>query len=190
MNLYDKHNELVLIMILLNIVLCFFICIAIIRVRKYKILAETDSLTGAFNRLTCERKINRVLKTVRGISAFYLIDIDQFKQINDTFGHPFGDEVIRDITKRMKHGMSEKHLVARIGGDEFGMFFTDIASDEAAAEIRQRLTKLLQMTYQKDNHIIKVTVSIGMAVLNKENSCFHQLYKIADRDMYQVKRNR
>lgn len=154
--------------------------------------AETDALSGCYNRRAFEEALeSEYAQSVSGESPLSLlvVDIDNFKAVNDTYGHPVGDTVIRWIASQMQHGCRRNDMLSRIGGEEFALLMpgADIHAAEAAAErIRASIAASLAPTDAGD---LPVTVSIGCSALDASlhptpTSLFHD----ADRALYAAKR--
>lgn len=150
---------------------------------------DTDGLTGLINRNAAEKYINECLiNNVFGV--IMVLDIDNFKQVNDNFGHIKGDAVIIDIANKIKSFFCLGDCVARLGGDEFLVFIpneTDIES------IRIKLRNILRASYTtigEGDDAILISCSIGVVILQKDIEYnFESLYKLADDALYESKRN-
>ena len=153
--------------------------------QKLLIRAETDQMTGLYNKATTENRIQSSLRELNGNSyqILMLVDIDDFKKINDTFGHLKGDEVIVDIAKTLQAFKGDYGIAGRLGGDEFCVFLTNVLdiqlASEKAAMIADRLRELYHDT-------CKVTLSIGIAATNQQIP-YNVLLENADTALYQAK---
>jgi len=153
--------------------------------------AGTDSLTGLFNRLNFSRVIELELirlRQVKGVSAILLIDIDYFKKINDTYGHPVGDEVLCLIANTLNKNIRDGDVVSRFGGEEFMVLLPGAslqAAKERAEQLRSAISKLTLPFLPKQAGI---TVSIGVSLLdiNKDNPV-DTAYIEADKALYVAK---
>jgi len=164
-------------------------------------LAYYDSLTNLPNRRSFEEKLRREISLVTrrsGKAAILFVDIDDFKRINDTFGHATGDQLLQTIAKRLSHVIRETDLVgrhagaetndvARFGGDEFLLLLSDIGKPEDAAEVAERILASVGRPIQVDNGEISVTASIGIAVCPDNGSDPTTLIRNADSAMYESK---
>ena len=156
-------------------------------IEDLKVLSTTDPLTGVKNRLAFDRimkeEVARDIRYKRDLSLA-IIDIDNLKNINDTFGHDKGDEIIKDVADEIRNSVRKTDPVCRLGGDEFAIIFveTDIEKAKSLVEvIRNKITQ---------NPILEaaeVTVSIGIAKLD-DNDNTATLYKRADEALYLSKR--
>lgn len=114
--------------------------------------AERDQLTGLYNRAASERNINTSLSIgARDMkSAFLLIDLDNFKEINDTMGHVQGDLVLREVAEILRSSFRKTDIVGRLGGDEFIVLMRDIKSQENVRSSAEKLLGLLRRTYKRE----------------------------------------
>lgn len=161
------------------------------RVRELDILAATDPLTGSGNRRhfleRAEEELARSRRYVLPL-AFLMIDVDNFKAINDNHGHYAGDEVLRSMAATLKHALRATDIVGRLGGEEFGVLLIQTETTEALA-IAERLLKSLHsvcITTQTDP--ICYTVSIGVAAYDGEDDSVDSLMRRADIALYQAKK--
>lgn len=151
--------------------------------------ASTDYLTGLFNKRAIEQSIRDILMQddqVPRRHALLIVDIDYFKQVNDTIGHMGGDKVLCAIARLLKGQSGEKDLVGRIGGDEFLIFMRDC---ESAQSVENRMKTLVDAAASPDMEAllgIAVSLSIGGACARREDD-FHDLFARADEALYHVK---
>ena len=150
--------------------------------------AYLDKLTGITNRAGFEREIERIFETGGRPSGLFLIDLDNFKTLNDTLGHPVGDECLKRTGRVLKEIFRETDIVARLGGDEFVVFAPTLDSAEVIEEklgrLLQRLSKEFSMGTGK---AVTVTASIGVATSHDGNADYKDMYKLADSALYQSK---
>lgn len=153
--------------------------------------AELDSLTKLYNKEETRRRIEKNLEVDNKDrkSAMIIIDIDNFKGVNDNLGHQFGDMVLIDIAKKIKSLFTDEEIVGRLGGDEFVVFLTDMVDEAMLYEKVESLTKKLRNTYYGENKKYKVSTSIGVAYYPQHGRTFQQLYKFADIALYESKNN-
>lgn len=155
---------------------------------KLRSQAEQDSLTGLYNRKATEARIKQHLGKNPGQNcALFMIDTDNFKQVNDTKGHMMGDVVLAEIASAMKSLMRPTDIVGRIGGDEFTVFMKDIPCKEAARKKAEQLSDVFRHLFEHEKFSIQVTCSIGLAVYPEDGTDFKALYKHADQALYQAK---
>ncbi len=152
-------------------------------------LARFDSLTGLANRRHFDERMQLALTRCRrtnGSLSLISIDIDHFKAINDTLGHPFGDSVIREFANRLQSSARESDLVARTGGDEFMVLVEDVATNAEAEQIAQRLLQQLKPPMLINGTTRTVTASIGVAFVPQTGNA-EQLITAADKALYAAK---
>lgn len=154
-------------------------------------LAEKDPLTGLSNRHYFEEALKVSLsnnKRLQGNIALLMLDLDHFKNVNDTYGHDIGDKLLKDVTKRMKECLRGNELFGRIGGDEFAILITNLQFIEDAAIIVQRIINVLDEPFYIENHQIQCGVSIGIAMYPYNANSAETLTKYADIAMYRAKK--
>lgn len=152
---------------------------------------KLDGLTGLFNRNGFVEKVERALKekTADGkMDALFLLDLDYFKQINDTFGHQTGDRVLSDVAEKLRLSLRSNDLIGRLGGDEFILFVRDAAGEEGFRKCAEKLNRALVEKYEEDGETVCISASIGIAVA-EPGIDFKELYKRADIALYEVKRD-
>ncbi|MES2107081.1 MAG: EAL domain-containing protein [Pseudomonadota bacterium] len=157
--------------------------------QKIEELAFSDTLTGLPNRLLLTERIKQSIGVAgRGNSTFALlfIDLDHFKQINDSLGHPFGDRVLIEVTDRLKKCIRQVDTASRLGGDEFVLLLHQ--ADASGAEIcARRVLEELNVPFTLDGMSFTVTCSIGVALYPADGVTMDDLIKNADSAMYHVK---
>ena len=150
--------------------------------------AELDALTGLYNHSETEQRAERHLAGHPDtICALFIIDVDNFKSVNDGQGHLFGDAVLTELAAGMKRLTRKSDVVGRIGGDEFAMFLEDIPSADVAEDKAQRLLEMFQHLFQGEKRPIEVTCSIGYALYPTDGEDYQSLYHCADLALYQAK---
>jgi diguanylate cyclase (GGDEF)-like protein len=152
-------------------------------------LARFDELTGLPNRLNFRDEIERLLlvpQETGQLSALLFVDLDQFKQVNDTLGHPCGDQLLCAVANRLREMMRPEDFVARFGGDEFVVFQQNIRSPEDAATLSRRIVDHLSERYKIDNHLVEIGASVGIAMTSPGISA-DTLLKNADMALYRAK---
>ncbi|MFJ2983401.1 MULTISPECIES: putative bifunctional diguanylate cyclase/phosphodiesterase [unclassified Pseudomonas] len=155
-------------------------------------MAHHDALTGLPNRTLFNERLKQAL--VRGhesekLTAALCLDLDNFKNINDSLGHAFGDKLLRALGKRLRRELREHDTLARLGGDEFAVVLTGLDSREAACSTAQRLIEAVCPPFQIEGHQFTVGVSIGIALAPDDNEQAEQLLGYADMALYEAKRN-
>jgi diguanylate cyclase (GGDEF)-like protein len=152
-------------------------------------LARYDELTALPNRVNFRDEIERLLTVphdAEQLSALLFIDLDQFKQVNDTLGHPCGDQLLCAVADRLRGMLRPEDFVARFGGDEFVVFQQNIRSAEDAANLARRIVDHLSERYKIDNHLVEIGASIGIAMASRGVSA-DTLLKNADMALYRAK---
>ncbi|MGH1484228.1 MAG: putative bifunctional diguanylate cyclase/phosphodiesterase [Geminicoccales bacterium] len=153
-------------------------------------LAYHDPLTGLANRGHFNDRLQDALqKTQEKNVAALAIDLDRFKEINDTLGHAAGDTLLRIVAKRLQGSLRSIDLVGRLGGDEFAIVQTRICNVEAVVDLAKRLTSVLAQPYDLDGHEMRCTVSIGIALGPQDGKTANDLLRSADAALYQAKRD-
>lgn len=155
-------------------------------------LATTDSLTGLTNRYQFQNELEKMveLATEESKSALFLIDMDGFKEINDTLGHVTGDEVLVEIGKRLSSGIGDRASVARLGGDEFCVLFNEVDDVENADEIAKEIVELLTCRYQLSEVEVTLGTSVGYALCPDHAQTGKHILSFADTAMYHAKNNK
>src|SRR3954470_709641 len=134
-------------------------------------LARFCDVTGLPNRVNFRDEIERLLAisyAAERLSALLFVDLDQFKQVNDTLGHPCGDQLLCAVANRLRAMLRPEDFVARFGGDEFVVFQQNIRSDEEAAVLARRIVERLSERYRIDNHLVEIGASVGIAMASPE----------------------
>lgn len=122
------------------------------------------------------------------LSAFLILDLDNFKQVNDSLGHMVGDQVLVDVAKIMKTHFRNYDVICRLGGDEFIVFVQRLPI-EALDKIIKSLLRKLMLTYGAEGKEVAISASVGAALAPVHGTNFTQLYEKADSALYQVKKS-
>src|SRR3954463_15495307 len=152
-------------------------------------LARYDDLTALPNRVHFRDEIERLLAIshdAERLSALLFVDLDQFKQVNDTLGHPCGDQLLCAVADRLREMLRPEDFVARFGGDEFVVFQQNIKSSEEAAVLARRIVEHLSERYKIDSHLVEIGASVGIAMTGAGVSA-DTLLKNADMALYRAK---
>lgn len=151
---------------------------------------EHDSLTGLPNRLLLKDRIDQAIATAprheRQVAVLFL-DLDGFKYINDSLGHPTGDKLLQSIAKRLVGCVRTSDTVSRQGGDEFVVLLTESRQWEDSVVVAERILKAVAQSHPIDNHDLHVTTSIGVSVYPDDGEDAETLIRNADIAMYQAK---
>ena len=193
----DTKELIVKIVISISIFILLMVMIYVINRINYikqnkelKNKAETDLLTDLYNKVSTEQKITEYINTVGNSSLCMMcvLDIDNFKKINDTMGHAFGDEVIATLGKKIKAEFRVSDIVGRIGGDEFVIFLKDLKSEDIINREASRISRFFKDFQVGDYTKYSPTVSIGAAIYPRDASDYESLYKSADTALYKAKK--
>ncbi len=153
-------------------------------------LATFDNLTGLANRHAFNERFASMAARALRIEqpmALHLIDLDHFKQVNDTLGHRIGDELLAQAAKRMRDVLRDSDFIARLGGDEFVLLQPDMPSAQAGADLANRLLGVLSRPFNIDSHDIQIGCSIGIAVCPNDAKSPDELLTKADLALYRAK---
>lgn len=156
--------------------------------RRYRIVSETDSLTGLANRGHFFRHVGAAMSQGGKLGALILFDIDHFKSINDTHGHPTGDRALVAFASGLAAAVPAGGVAARVGGEEFALFLPKASTDQAAevADDIRRMTAGLRIAA---TDTVRLTVSCGVAGIGETGSDVQNLHAAADRALYLAKGN-
>lgn len=159
---------------------------------KLRQMAEYDDLTGIYNRGAAQNYIAISLercKRQQTQAAVLFIDLDDFKPINDQFGHKIGDIVLKELANRMMHSLRASDIIARLGGDEFIIWLDPLKDDEQIATVTEKLSRLGHDIYIEElQQMLDVNLSIGASVYPQHGNNLTELITHADQQMYQQKK--
>ena len=149
--------------------------------------AEQDGLTGVYHAAAVRQKVEQsLIQQKKGeVGAFFMIDIDHFKEINDRFGHYTGDMVLIGLAQAAKSAFRSEDIIGRLGGDEFIIFAKNMQNREIIAEKCDKLSLIVKSSTAAEQGL-PVTLSIGVA-MTRENDGYDDLYQRADKALYTVK---
>src|SRR5690606_4989640 len=154
--------------------------------------ANFDALTNLPNRRLFADRLNQAIQNAERNHfqvALFLIDLDHFKEINDTLGHHIGDALLIEVAKRIKGCLHKSDTVARLGGDEFTVILTQLKSLTTAEQIAQNIIDALAIPLHIEREKINTSASIGITLCPDDGNTMTELLKNADQAMYAVKRN-
>lgn len=154
-------------------------------------LARHDPLTSLGNRALFRERLNQALKQLsRGHGfAVMCLDLDRFKIVNDTLGHPVGDVLLRQVSERLLACVRQGDVVARFGGDEFAIIQADVRDPDQTESLAARIVETISKVYDIDGQRIDISTSIGMTLAPRDGSDADQLMKNADLALYRTKAN-
>jgi diguanylate cyclase (GGDEF)-like protein/PAS domain S-box-containing protein len=159
--------------------------------RQLQVQARVDSLTGLPNRRAFEERLGdalgRISRTGASLALLYL-DVDHFKQINDTFGHAAGDEVLKEFGQRLRMAIRSTDTVARLGGDEFTVILDGVGNQMEAAGVAHKILEAIAQPFSVEGRVQTVSTSIGVAFTSSGGIGMQALSRQADEALYEVKR--
>ncbi len=150
--------------------------------------AQFDMMTGLYNRATTMKKIQEALEAGShgALAALFMVDVDNLKQINDTYGHPVGDQVLKDFSHQLRKAFQPDDIIGRIGGDEFLIFAQDVTL-KRIHELAGNLSVGIQSLFSKGTQLLMMSGSIGISVTSSKEKTLEQLYHEADVALYGAK---
>ena len=157
---------------------------------KLEAMATHDALTGLPNRVLLHLQLAETLDRARHLQrqvAILFIDLDRFKNVNDSLGHRIGDELLRMIGRRLELALRKGDFLARLGGDEFTVLLEDLNDAEGAAQVATKLLDVIQQPYWVHGHAVHVSASIGLSIFPDDGDDPDTLLKNADVAMYRAK---
>jgi diguanylate cyclase (GGDEF)-like protein len=149
--------------------------------------SEFDMLTNIHNRFSLERYLDEQIDQTRqnaGIFGLVYIDINDFKQVNDDFGHQIGDMFLMEVAIRMKSQLRSADMLARLGGDEFAILLTNIRNRSEVEEVAHRVERCLDEPFAAEGHIVHGSASVGIALYPKDGTTRDGILSAADAAMY------
>lgn len=161
------------------------------RTQRLLTQVDKDPLTGLLNKSAARTSIENFLagEGASGHHALLLCDIDNFKQMNDSFGHPFGDALLTDISDKLIASCRAGDYICRIGGDEFILFIKDIRGVKSISRLAAEICSAVRQSFRYSDQETMLSASIGIALYPDNGEDFNTLYQNADRAMYNVKQS-
>lgn len=160
--------------------------------RKLYFYANHDPLTGLANRIQFESQLKKSIDSAKRRNeqiALLFIDLDKFKEVNDTYGHTIGDMMLKSVTKRLGDSLRADDFLSRIGGDEFVIIAGNIDGIDSVLSIASKLSNVIRDPIVIDGKVFFMTLSIGIAIYPEHGMTAEDLIKHADAAMYEVKEN-
>ncbi len=157
---------------------------------KINRLARYDTLTGLPNRMMINETLARAMQHAeqwRSQCAFMMIDLDRFKAVNDTLGHPVGDRLLSRVAERLRQLMTENELCGRLGGDEFAVVLLDVRDQNRIDALAHSIIEALTRPYEVDQHTLYIGASIGSAIGPSDGRTAEMLIRSADLALYRSK---
>ena len=149
-------------------------------------MAHHDGLTNLPNRELFQERLKRVLETDKPV-AVLCVDLDLFKNVNDSLGHPIGDRLLKLVAERLRAQVRGNNLAARLGGDEFAVILSSDVSSNEASNFASRLIKLLSAAYEIDGNEVVIGASIGIALSPGDGDTSEEMLRNADLALYRAK---
>ena len=153
-------------------------------------MALHDPLTGLPNRTYLGESLSEALAQCgnkEGMIAVHCLDLDRFKQVNDTLGHPIGDSLLRAVAERLRRCIRSSDIVVRLGGDEFAIVQSPLARVEDAGILAQNIINAISMPYDLQSHHVTIGISVGVALAPIDTDNAGELIKMADIALYRAK---
>ena len=158
------------------------------RLEALEFKATRDPLTKVYNREVTLKKIDKFIKGSKNNNhAFMLIDLDDFKKVNDNYGHLVGDKILIHVINRVKEVFTEGEVIGRVGGDEFVVFLGNLGNRDEIYHKANLLRAAMETVYIDDYESIEVSGSVGVAVYPDDGSSYEQLIEKADEALYKAK---
>ncbi len=156
--------------------------------KRLEVLSKTDLLTNCLNKITTENSVRDIIEnSPKSFHALFIIDVDDFKSVNDELGHYFGDIVLCDIAKNLHANFRGADIIGRIGGDEFLVFVKDISDERVIKSKAKAIAEAFKSSYAGKNNEHKVSGSIGVSLYPQHAKDYEGLYKCADKALYNSK---
>lgn len=156
----------------------------------YNYQAHHDALTGLPNRALFNDRLEQAIKKSKRDGtkvALFFLDLDRFKEINDTLGHNVGDEILLNVANRLKAVMREGDTIARLGGDEFTVIMQDLKHPKDAALLAEKIIETFKEAIIVESNALSITTSIGISLFPQDASEIQSLVRLADIAMYEAK---
>lgn len=155
---------------------------------NYKIESETDKLTGLLNKAATERLAKEYLANLKEnkLAALFILDLDHFKEANDTHGHRYGDDILQTFAAELRSGFRPSDIVGRFGGDEFVVLISDLP-DRSIVERKAVHILNSALGVKADGQNAGISVSVGIAIAPWQGTTYEDLFQAADRALYKVK---
>ncbi|MEG0574490.1 MAG: sensor domain-containing diguanylate cyclase [Erysipelotrichaceae bacterium] len=152
--------------------------------------AERDPLTGLYNKVITAKLINEHLLFTQSHAnaALFMIDVDNFKDINDHLGHVYGDKVLCDLSRKLSYIFPNEDIVGRIGGDEYIVYMKNGGQNKIVCERGEQICSAFRVTYKSEGVSVSLTASVGIALAPKDGVTFGELYNNADTALYAMKK--
>jgi diguanylate cyclase (GGDEF)-like protein/PAS domain S-box-containing protein len=160
---------------------------------RIRYMALHDALTGLPNRILLEDRIAQAIALARRNQksvAVLMLDLDRFKNVNDSFGHYAGDRLLEAVSKRLQASLRDSDILARLGGDEFVIGVPMVADNQGIETVAQKVLSTLSEPFRIEGHELQISASIGISMYPSDGENSHDLLQFADAAMYEAKKNR
>ena len=157
---------------------------------KINRMARFDMLTGLPNRVMINETLAKAMAEADrwgGRCAFLMIDLDRFKAVNDTLGHPVGDRLLSHVSERLSQLLGSTAMCGRLGGDEFAVVIADLPDTDAAEQVAHAIIEALSQPYELDQHTLHIGASVGLAIAPRDGRSAETLIRSADLALYRSK---
>ncbi|NNE64100.1 MAG: GGDEF domain-containing protein, partial [Gammaproteobacteria bacterium] len=161
--------------------------------RELEFMALNDTLTGLGNRNQFTDNLSNLIASCRRNQTSFsllMMDLNKFKEVNDSYGHEAGDEVLRVVGERFKALSRDADRLFRLGGDEFAALITTSVTDSGLAIMAERIIQTIEVPIPYDSTELSIGISIGIVIFPEHSENEEELLRVADNTMYQAKRGR
>lgn len=160
-------------------------------IKELKEMSERDPLTSLYNRRATKKHIDNFLESTKedttSSHAFIILDLDNFKTLNDTLGHIMGDIALQEFALKLVESFKNQSIIGRLGGDEFIIFLKYISSKDELKEILKKILNDFSVTYGHSDISVDISASVGVAIAPQDGNTFQELYKKSDIALYSIK---
>ncbi|MBR1647373.1 MAG: diguanylate cyclase [Selenomonadaceae bacterium] len=153
----------------------------------YKRTAETDKLTGLLNKITFENNCREYLQNISAgeLAALFMIDLDNFKKANDTYGHQFGDLVLKNFADKLRDNFTTDAVIGRFGGDEFVILLKNVADINFVTDKARAVLEMARSLHSDKNW--SLSASVGISIIDGSEKNYSEIFAAADKSVYVVK---
>lgn len=153
-------------------------------------MAEFDSLTGLYNRHRMSRRLDSILaayKVAKRSCALMMLDLDRFKQVNDTMGHPAGDDLLQQVAQRLRNVIGDRGEIGRLGGDEFQIILPDVDDRGKLGDLAEKIIQIISQPYPIEDKRAIIGTSVGVAIAPYDGIESEELIRASDLALYAAK---
>lgn len=185
-----ETNSFLINISIIAIVFLIFIGATIYLLKKTEHMAYHDHLTGLANRKAFEKYFNETVSKRKIKVALLYLDLDNFKYVNDNYGHEMGDKLLIEAGVRLRNIVRDTDKVARVGGDEFVILLKNVSSDSDISRVMEKVKNYIKEPFNLDGKTIKINCSIGIGIYPEEGASLEELISKADISMYRIKKEK